>query len=128
MKFFWKLPEISLEISDVFITLLLGHSRSAHLFGMFFRYRWRYLCFLPTLPPSAVLWGLGIRRLRSCNISNKNLRGWQSFYGRVDTRICNGIGRGGCHSLAIQKNEGGGFTIETAFCHHTKKHSRIASE
>ncbi len=26
-----------------FTTLLLGHSCSAHLFGMFFRYQWRYL-------------------------------------------------------------------------------------
>ncbi len=30
-------------IMIIFTVLLLGHSRSAHLFGMFFWYQWRYL-------------------------------------------------------------------------------------
>ncbi len=75
-----------------FTTLLLGHSRSAHLFGMSFRYRWRYLCFLPTLSPSAVWWGLEVCHLGSCNISSKNLRGWWSFCRGRDAHICNVVG------------------------------------
>ncbi len=49
LKLFWiflKLFWISLNFPEIFIiftTLLLGHSCSAHLFGMFFRYQWCYL-------------------------------------------------------------------------------------
>ncbi len=31
------------EVSFIFTTLLLIHSRSAHLLGTFLKYQWRYL-------------------------------------------------------------------------------------
>ncbi len=50
----------------VFTMLLLGHSHSVQLFGMFFRYRWCSLLL-------AVWWGLGIHHLQSGDIFNMNL-------------------------------------------------------
>ncbi len=73
----------------VFTRLLLGHSRSAHLFGMFFRYRWRYLCFLPTFCSSRCLVGIGE--------PHKS----QSFCSRQDARVRKMVGGGGCHMLTI---------------------------
>ncbi len=47
-SFWWQYLSFShflpfFTISCIFTAHLLGHSRSAHLFGMFFQYQWRYL-------------------------------------------------------------------------------------
>ncbi len=81
----------------IFTTLLLDHSHSAYLFGMFFRYQWRYLCFLPTLSPSCCL--VGIKDPPSWILRHTR---WWSFYSGKDARACNVIGeREGYHTAYI---------------------------
>ncbi len=61
--FEWKAASDDKNEYNLFTALLLGYSRSAHLFGMFFRYQWRYLCFLPTLLPVWWDWGSAVSGL-----------------------------------------------------------------
>ncbi len=71
-----------------------SHSLGAP-FWYVFQYHWYYLCFLPTLSPSAVWCWLKIRHLGSHNISNRNLWGWRLFCRGGDARIYYVISGGG---------------------------------
>ncbi len=69
-------------------------------------------------PPSRVWWNFWYEPLE-----------WQSFCSGWDTPVCNIVGGEGCHTLAVKRmGREVEFTTKTAFCHLTKKHSRITSK
>ncbi len=86
LKLFFFISYVFLAASshkvNLITTLLLGHSRLARLFDIFFQYWWCYLCFLPTLSPSYYLVGIWDPLSRVLQHFQHKPREWRSFCGR----------------------------------------------
>ncbi len=78
-----------------YLLLLCFHSRSTHLFGMFFWQRWHYICFLPTLCPSGCLVGIGDLPSRVSQHFWYKPGESQSFWSGWDAHICKMVWRRG---------------------------------
>ncbi len=113
------------ELGTSFITkLLLGHSHSTYLFGMFFRYWWRYPCFLPTLCPSCCLVHLGFRHISNANLTNHN----RYTPDRTDTFVT-WLGRGSSYVSYLKEWGGGAYNrdgVSSPYKNICVTHGRIA--